>query len=61
MWKSKKKQNNFKKVWGHGTMKDLNMVLSMIDWDEVFQEIEIEEIVDDLFLQEAIKGTAGRG
>jgi hypothetical protein len=45
----------------HRIKKDLKRVLSMIDWDEVFQEIEIEEIVDDLFLQEAIKGTAGRG
>jgi hypothetical protein len=32
----------------------------MINWEEIFQEIEIEEIVDDLFLQEVIKGTAER-
>jgi hypothetical protein len=32
----------------------------MINWDEVFQEIEIEEIIDDLFLQEVINGTAER-
>jgi hypothetical protein len=31
----------------------------MINWEEIIKEIEIEEIVDDLFLQEVIKGTAG--
>jgi hypothetical protein len=32
----------------------------MINWDEIIKEIEIEEIVDDLFLQDVIKVTAGR-
>jgi len=31
----------------------------MINWEEIFQEIEIEEIIDDLFLQQVINGTAG--
>lgn len=32
----------------------------MIDWEEVLKEIEIEKVVDDLFLQQVINGTAGR-
>ncbi len=31
----------------------------MIDLEKVFKEIEVEKVVDDLFLQEVINGSAG--